>query len=175
MVATSTLCNKPIAESFTEVWTSSITARWSENSNPGWTEYLVECSSLSIGGEVFASSETLNTYAIFSFLDVNTTYYFRVKADADWETLGSTSTLCNKPAGQPFTDVNVSSMTAKWSANGNSPATKYFVECSSISAGGDVLTSSITLNNYADFSSLDINTTYYFRVRAKNNNEITTA
>ncbi|MDI6641453.1 MAG: fibronectin type III domain-containing protein, partial [Elusimicrobiota bacterium] len=176
--STSTLCNPPLTQPLTNVYTSSITANWGKNSNPDWTKYLIECSSISLGGKVFKSSWTVNNSYVFESLDLNTTYYFRVKArnnndvDTQWVSLDSTSTLCNPPQNLTATDRTTSSIDLSWDANSNPGWTVYEIEKSTNETNWEVEIAT-TSTNYTN-TGLNEKSTYWYRVRAKNNNGIYT-
>ncbi|MBI5201498.1 MAG: fibronectin type III domain-containing protein, partial [Elusimicrobia bacterium] len=83
-------------------------------------------------------------------------------------------TLANVPTGLGSSNVNASSATVSWSANGNSAATIYDLQRSTNGASfSSVYTSSLAVT-YTD-TALSNNSTYYYKVKAQNGDAIATA
>ncbi|MDI6641707.1 MAG: fibronectin type III domain-containing protein, partial [Elusimicrobiota bacterium] len=178
--STHTLCYTPGVVEFTGVYQSSISVNWLANNNPSWTSYTVDCST-SADFLITQSTITSSTSAIFQTLSANLTYYLRVCAQnldgiytAYALPTSATSTLCNLPQPTVLAPVNISSITANWTANSNPSWTQYFCEVSSVTPFSSFDNSGwITTLNF-QFSDLNPNTTYWFRIKAKNNNGIET-
>ncbi|MCD6311013.1 MAG: fibronectin type III domain-containing protein, partial [Elusimicrobia bacterium] len=117
-------------------------------------------------------------------LSPNVTYHFILKARDKSGTFSqycstvSTSTLCNVPssAAGAFQSVSVNSIQSNWSANSNSPATKYFAMRATDSGFTQNTADSGWVSDIELWAadSLSTNTTYWFRVKAINNNGIET-
>ncbi|MFC2061570.1 DUF2341 domain-containing protein [Elusimicrobiota bacterium] len=165
---------------------SSATLSW--DAEPTADGYILQASIQSDFASIDGSSFTANvsqSVLTVEGLSVNTTYYLRAgilfAPATEWMTAPvyfATSTLVSKPGSgtPPITDVYFTSATVQWTAG--SPAnpawTEYELECSSESIGGTVVISSVTTDTSVLFSSLVSDTTYYFRVRARNNSGIYT-
>lgn len=170
---------------FSNVTASSARVDW-QSTFPGGTTYYAQISTTSIFA-VSTTSQTFNLYATFAgpliTLNSNTTYYARVSTSSDQSgnlTLGSTVTLPTAPGlGSPvFTTVEVSSITANWTAGSNPNASDltYTAERSSAAfpnafAGN----TSVSLSSLSQLfgtggagPALTSNTTYFFQVRANN-------
>ena len=180
-----TLCSLPEGVSWSEVSTYSITVLWSvsEPDNPAETIYRVELSTASDFSGYIYSSATVHAQrsAVVIGLTPNTTYYGRVIA-VNWENIASTTiistpkvTLANPPVFISYSDVTNTQITVNWSENSNPlNVTKYVCEVSSISTFSEIISSSVTYNLYFTVDNLQPNTTYYFRVKAINHEEVAT-
>jgi len=178
--ATITLVAQPLAGQPSGIAASSITANWSPNGNPAWTQYIVEISSNDFAS-VAGSSGTISASATFAGLVPNTTYYFRVLSTGGngrstaWVVLPSARTSLALPgrAGVVFTAVGVSSAALQWTSGGNGPDTQYLCQISTNNFSTLNFTS-VTYNTSSWFGAggagpaLQANTAYYFRVRAAN-------
>ncbi|MFC1679517.1 fibronectin type III domain-containing protein, partial [Elusimicrobiota bacterium] len=180
LASSSTLANDPgtTTPTYDEVDISSMTIQWLANSNGPGTRYRVDVD-IDPGFSGPTSSITFGLDGLLESLTPNSTYYAQVKAinpnnvSSGYTDLGSTITKANFPtaADPPWDPVNSSSMTVKWSAG--SPAnpgwTGYEVDISSKSDfETETILSSTTFNLWAEFTSLQVDTTYFARVRAKN-------
>lgn len=115
-------------------------------------------------------------------LEPNTTYYFVVESAnvhsvrSERSVQASTSTLAARPgtAAEPFTGVFATSVTVNWLANGNPAYTEYNVQASTASDftgtlyGPSVGPTGWLVGTSTTVISLTVDTTYYFRVRARN-------
>ena len=107
---------------------------------------------------------------LFTGLQVNTSYYFRVwpAGGPSWST-GPVATWALSPstATPLFSAVGAQALTVSWTAGGNPAGTLYEAQAS---RGADffsqVVVSSFTANTSATFNSLTPNSVYYARVRA---------
>ncbi|PCI36618.1 MAG: hypothetical protein COB53_08925, partial [Elusimicrobia bacterium] len=183
-ISTATLTEVPLvgAPTFTDVHFSSIAAQWSVGLNPTPTLFEVQASSTNFAaGTEIRSSTTLNTNDIVSNLQLNTTYFLRVRA-INWNgipssflTLASTSTLAPAPINPTITAVVYTTMTVTWE---DVNATGYRVEASSTNFNGTgTLRSTATPNGDLTtlvLDTLDPNTTYFVRVGALNHNNVPT-
>jgi len=133
----------------------------------GWSRYLSTSSVISLT-PVFADTMTWTSQTWVSGLFPNTTYTFTVEAENNQQVLTAfsvaltTPTLANIPVVSTFI-VTSTSITARWTSNGNSPGTMYI--------------SSETLTPTASYSTtgsswpdtgLTPNTTYAYQVEAEN-------
>lgn len=179
--ATSTLANPPVQTAFTGFATGQLTVNWLANSNPPDTVYFVRFSSYP-GYDSFFSSGTLNTYAAFSGLAPNTTYYPEVTAinrlnvpEGPYD-FSDMATLAFDPVPLAFSPPGVSSITLNWDRGENPPGeTDYKAEISSSPAFAPPVLSSVTLATSSTFYGLVSNATYYLRVSALNRTGVGTA
>lgn len=173
LTSTSTLGDAPVsaASTYTFVGISSITAQWGAGSNPPGTEYTVEFSSVSNFNATVYSSVTFNQSGTGFSLTPNTSYYTRVKAaGSPYTSLGSTLTFAAPPTtvSQTFNPVNITSMTVSYGSGSptNPSDTQYNLQLSTNSDYSNA-TTSITTNVSVQYTGLQINTSYYARVRAQ--------
>lgn len=186
--STSTLAEPPAGLNFTASppTASSIRFDWSSNNGPG-VQYTVLASTApnpgAPNGAVVTSSLTFNSFLSSSGLNANTTYYFSVKATNNnglstaYTAVVSTSSLASNPIFSLFTNVGLTQVQANWTSNAplNPAWTSYEIQASTAPNFTGVVTSSLTYNLQLSSSGLSINTTYYFQVRAFNNNSVATA
>ncbi|GAB4028454.1 MAG: hypothetical protein Fur0012_00840 [Elusimicrobiota bacterium] len=181
--STPTLANFPLQTlPFTtaDLSTGSIKISWNPNSNPGDTFYLIRISSFSNFTNTVFSSLTANSFAFFTNLQPNTTFFQEITAfnrrglATGPIAFSSVATLAYDPSSLAVSpDVFKSSLTFYW-ANGFNPPppnTLYLAQISS-SNFADSIISSRTLNLSASFSGLISNATYYMRVSALNQSDI---
>jgi len=167
-----------VAEAFSNVHITSLTAAYAANGNPTGTDYEVDLSTASdFSGTLFeAGTEALS--AGLSGLAPNTTYYGRVRArnyngvPSSTLALGSTITRASTPglSTSVFDPVFVTSLTATWSPGvpANPDGTRYDARLSSSSNFTGLVHSSDTAGLAATFAALEANTTYYLKIRARN-------
>ncbi|MCG3205053.1 MAG: hypothetical protein KCHDKBKB_01770 [Elusimicrobia bacterium] len=178
----------PTGLDYTDATSTTLTAGWNQVTLED-DFYTLQVSSANDFTKTITSSDTLNlnaTVGLLSPLQVNTTYYARVRAvvngsTSPWTTQEvSTATLAVPPASaaSTWTAVNFTSITVQWAEGGNPEwITKYVVELSTAphpNTYGDNQ-SSHTYNTNATFEGLTDGVTYYFHVKAVNHNEISTA
>ena len=169
-----TLANLPIVSSSPTVTATTLLASWSANSNPSDTWYKVQLYSDPAYLSQVQSSTTLNTWATFSGLTPDTTYYSRMYSLSRTGTatgpvyLAPSLLTASPPASASFSAVGVNVATATWSSS-NPSGTVYAVQLSTSSGFSTVYSSSAGVSGSAyEFSGLSGNTTYYGRVAAIN-------
>ena len=173
--ATSTLANPAIQAAFTDFAPGQLTVNWLDNSNPPDTVYFVRFSSHSDYSSAVFSSGTMNTYATFSGLSPNTTYYpevtviNRLNVPEGPYNFSAMATLAFNPVPGIFSALGVSSITLNWGIGDNPPGdTDYKAEISSSPVFAPPVLSEVTLTNSSTFYGLVSNATYYLQVSALN-------
>lgn len=178
----------PAFGSFGAPTAGTVALSWTGGGNPGGTLYRVLSSTasdpLAPAGAAVVSSDTYSLALTSSSLFSNTAYYFRVAgvnkdgAVTAYTAPRGTSTLANMPAFSGFSGTGTAAMTFAWSAAGNPPGTLYRVLSSPapdpLNPGGAPVVSSDTYNLSLSTSGLTPDTSYYFRVAARNNDGILT-
>ena len=166
------------------VFQSSITVAWTPR--PGSPQsataesYRLEASTGPTFSPVLSFSRTadigLDRLTITSGLKPNTSYYFRagtvnLEGSVNYAVTLPTATMANQPVKPPanliFT-VTPLTMTVNWLPNSNPADTLYLVRISSNSNFSAPAYSSSTTNNFALFTGLEPNTTYYPEITAYN-------
>jgi len=179
----------PVFGSFGAVAADAVGLSWTGGGNPGGTRYRVLSSTaanpLAPGGAAVVSSDTYNLSLSSSQLAANTAYYFRIAglnkdgAATAYTAPSGTSTLTAQPAFSGFAGTATGAMTFSWTAAGNPPGTLYRVLSSvapdPLNPGGSPVVSSDTYNLSLSTAGLVPNTTYYFRVAARNNDGVLSA
>src|SRR5581483_6440508 len=160
--------NTPGVAATSGITSSAAQANWTANGNPAGTQYQADISTDNFTS-VNASSVTANTFALFSGLNANTTYYLRasVQGSGSFASLGTAITLANPPIAAAYSGVSSSGLQANWTANGNPAGTTYLAQIST-DAFTTIVASSQTTNTYAAFTGLTANTGYAGRVQAFN-------
>jgi hypothetical protein len=108
-------------------------------------------------------------------LTPNTSYSFQAKArngdgiETDYGPSASKYTRANLPGKAPFSDVTRTSIRANWTDNGNPPGTQYL--CQNLTTKTDL---GWTTETYWDSNDLACSSSYSFRVKAKNQEEVET-
>lgn len=169
---------------FPSVQAGSITFQWTAgaNPNPSILTYDVQISTdnfstLNLTSTTALSSAVFGAGGAGSVLLPNTTYYFRARAanatgPGAFGAVSSTFTLAAQPTGLAVTGRTSNSISFSWNAAGNPTGTPFEV---SMSTDGFLLnfstpvpiTAGLTAQTTA-VAGLVLDTTYYFRVRARN-------
>ena len=179
----------PVIESITGADTNSISASWQLVNEA--TGYILAASvnPSNPPSPIYASSTTFGKFAVSASvfdpaLAPNTTYYLFVRANGNansssWSAYPAASTLANLPRSSvsTFSAVADNGFSVSWDNNSNPlGATLYTVQVSTaydfnVGASDQVtFTTAPASGPGATFSSLNIDTYYYFRVRAQHNN-----
>ncbi|HAF95474.1 MAG TPA: hypothetical protein DER10_06520 [Elusimicrobia bacterium] len=161
-----------IVAQVTVVSTNSISLSWTL-SNPAVEQPLMAIStdsSFAANISTFSTGELGEQTTSYYGLSGNTTYYFKVKvsteSDDNYSDSVSTLTLPARPTPALFYEVNITSVTAQWTANTNSDGTVYIAE----TAVNEGLNESLSLSSTATtavFEGLNADTTYYFGINAE--------
>lgn len=173
---------QPSTLDVTQVNISSVQVSWSPAGNPSHTDYYLEFSTdtLFVGTISTVAWATGVSAASMNNLLSNTTYYGRIKArnaisvETGYTTAQATATLAMPVTATAIGPVTETTARVNW-VSVNPSGTQYEAECSSISAGGASFATSSQITGYADFTGLAPNTTYYFRVRPVNWNNVPAA
>ncbi|MFH1368912.1 MAG: FG-GAP-like repeat-containing protein [Elusimicrobiota bacterium] len=179
--ATSTWSVEPAADVFNDVTKSSIRPNWTQNGNPQGTQYNVQESTSNDFGTIKDQYSILLTSCLFTSLDANTTYWYRVRAINDgsyigaWVYLGPKVTLSEAVGGQQYTNLLSTAVTVNFGKGTNPVGTTFVVEKHGDSGYNTLFQSSSTYNEYAQFITLDPNTTSWYRVKAVNYENIPTS
>jgi hypothetical protein len=127
-------------------------------------------------------SAGLLTGATTENLAPNTTYYRFVTAYTDWgyslpSNAVSTHTLAQAPtaAGAPFTDVSAFGLSVNWNGGNNPGYTAYQIDRSTVEGLASAVSTSYGAGVSSSPAALSPNTTYYFKIRAINADQIPTA
>lgn len=111
-----------------------------------------------------------------SGLTPNTNYTYRVRVrdalnnQSDWSGTLSKRTLANVPNGGSFYDVTESSISISWDSNSNPAGTEYYIENQTTGANSGWQTDLSWIS-----SGLNANTSYTFRVKARNGDLVETS
>ncbi|MEA3306179.1 MAG: T9SS type A sorting domain-containing protein [Elusimicrobiota bacterium] len=181
----STLSKKVSAPALANVFYSSITISWTAlNASPmkdTAESYVLESSVYPDFNTIFYSSKTslisVDRLTIEN-LSANTTYFFRV-GTLNWDNeknyikAPTTATLANIQIQEDY-DLTMNSMKLNWNINSNPTDTVYLAEISLFSNYSPILDSSSTKNDFANFTGLNPNTTYYSKVTSFNRFNIPT-
>lgn len=173
--STATLANPAIQAAFSDFAPDRLRVNWLPNSNPPDTVYLVRFSSHSDYSSAVFSSATTNTYAAFTGLSPNTTYYPEMTVlnrqgirEGPYN-FTARATLAYDPLFGAFSGVGTSSVTLNWGCAPNQPGdTDYKAEISSSPVFAPPVLSAVTTDSSRTFGGLVSNATYYMRVSAVN-------
>lgn len=173
-----TLSPPPYNLNLANVGISSITISWSTVGCRGYSFEASTDSSFSLLISSLTLTQTIPSLTIEG-LKPNTTYYLRVGSlNSDdiknYTYYQPTSTLANYPVELPLTNITTYSMQLNWDKNSNPDDTVYFIEISSTNFQAGNIYSMSTTNNYAIFTNLQSNTTYYKRITSLNRYNIPT-
>ncbi|MBI4422964.1 MAG: fibronectin type III domain-containing protein, partial [Elusimicrobia bacterium] len=192
-VATCTLASVPGppagVSTFTNVQERQLTFNWGAGSpaNPSVTTYEVWRSTVSDFGSAVHSSLEAQVSTTPVNLAPETVYYFRVRAQSLYGALTdftttfaiATSTTVPQAPGSPRPDSPFSydgTATFRWAAAFSpSGIREYFLEIGSFPGGADFLSRSVGNVTTYQASGLSSKKTYYGRVRAVSNAEVTSS
>jgi hypothetical protein len=161
---------------------TAMVLNWNVGSNPGWTPFLAEADDdPAFGSPIQSGWLTANTTTLLS-LSPNTTYYLRVKArncdliETATVRLTTTATRAAIPGASIASGLSTGTIVANWTANGNPPGTQYSIQ----TAEDALFTINPSSRPFANvflstFTDLAANTTFYFRVKARNHALLETA
>ena len=177
-----TLAALPASASLSAISQTGISANWLGNGNSSGTEYYAQAAADAGFSAVAGNSGWTTAFsASFGALTPNTRYYFRVKArdassvETSYAALPSAMTLPMEPTAAPASGVTGSVVVANW-INNNPLGTEHYAEASTTSTFvTGVLNGVWTSNTFYSFENLAPGTSYYFRVKARNADGLTTA
>lgn len=162
--ATGTLSILPTSPVVSSVNTSTLSLTWGANNNPTSTVYQISATG-------FTSVTTTATSSNITGLTPNTSYTFTVKTQNPDTSYNAgivatvTTTLANVPSLVAATVNSHSQITISWSGD----ATDYYVENITAGTNSDWQSSTQKI-----FSNLACDTTYVFRVKGRNSDQINT-
>ncbi len=122
------------------------------------------------------SSWQSSTTHIDSGLTPNTSYTYRVKVrdalgnESGWSNTLSKRTFANVPSGGSFYDLTESGISVSWDSNSNPAGTEYYIENQTAGTNSGWQTDL----SWAS-SGLDADTSYSFRVKARNGDSVETS
>jgi hypothetical protein len=171
-------------------WTAP--AATSTNNAAQTYQYYYDTSSTATPSPTYETSDSTTNVTIggsFNPLSSNTTYYFWVRgknsdgSSASWTGPASGTTLAlsnppGAPTGAALTVPSTSGITLGWTKGGGGNPTTYEVAFSTSTTAPTTTSSTTPINNFYDIggtatsyrvSGLNVGTTYYAWVRAKNN------
>ncbi len=197
-VSTYTLAAVPQISSIGNIGTSSITVNWTGNGNPSYTQYEVDCSTVSPSFDpmvhkiYFNEGLTAAATTIFN-LSPDTVYHFRIRARNQtgvvtvYSNIFSSQTLASVPDPLSFLDVAITSMSVHISSAGNPSNTSYAIKIAAAAGSGvkyvrrsdGVLITAPDYNLKSQWDGtyvigLSTNVQYTFNVIAKNGQGIIT-
>jgi len=152
---------------------STTSILWQWNSIASAESYRIYAST---GGAMLAQLSPSTTMYLETNLTPNTQYnrvYRSVVSGNELSSSGASAiyTLANIPAALSVASVSASSAQLQWDSNSNPQGTIYKVQYSSNSVSFEELAANITAGSVTVNSLSDL-TTYYFKVRAKNGDDI---
>lgn len=185
LTGTSTLAAVPVNVGTGTLGTSSFTVVWSANNNASSTVYQLETSSMAYGVPT-TTTTTTSTSAIVTGLTSNTGYANRVRAlgnDGVYSAFvnitpgATTQVTAPTAAGTAFTLVNISTLTASWTAVSGSgisynaiiSTNSAFVTTDTSYASSNTAATSVLFGaggGAPNTPALLLNTTYYVQVQS---------
>jgi hypothetical protein len=180
LTTTPPIPDAPVSSAATEVGCEVFKANWASSTNA--LEYFLDVSTVSDFSSFVSGYNNLNvgnvTNYVVSGISSGTIYYYRVRAgnicgvstSSSIQSVSTTSEGAGTPTSLAATLVNFYSFQANWNTNFN--VTTYYLDVA-IDAGFTSFVSGYNNLNVGFVSSLivnvpDVNTTYYYRVRAEN-------
>lgn len=168
-----TRANSPTPQAISDVDNQQIRFNWLANSNPDGTVYNCEISTSS-GFEILVvpAADTVGKTMLYSGLNSNTTFYFRIKSrnSAGVEesplVFPAAATLAIPPVAKDYSNVQAYGFQANWDPGLNGPGTVYQVQVSTDGLYNTLSATGQATTGYYVFSALVGNMTYYGRVRS---------
>ena len=170
----------PEFQAYSALGVSSVTVNWADGVapfNPAGTQYLAQVSSNSDFSGTVLSSVTTGFSAYFGGLVSNASYYLQVSAlnlsgvPAAPVAMGTALTL---PAtayilsqAETYSGLMLDGFTVNWADNGNSSATVYRVDVSTLSDFSVLTDSKSVQAETCSFSNLLLDTDYWVQVQAR--------
>lgn len=170
----------PNASAATNITASGFTANW--QASVGATKYLLDVSTSSSFGSFVTGYNNRDVGNVLNFnvtgLTTNITYYYRIRANNAFGTspnsnvisLTTSNSAPTAPQATAASNINSTGFTANWNVVGN--ATEYFIDISTnsnfsnfVAGYNDLSVGNVQSRN---ITGLTFNTTYYYRIRAKN-------
>ncbi|MDP2865503.1 MAG: fibronectin type III domain-containing protein [Elusimicrobiota bacterium] len=176
---TATGAHNPTPLAYSGIGVSSVTLNWGPGSNALLTTfYQARVSSSSDFSGTNLSSVTLALSAAFTGLLSNTSYYLSVSAlnltSVPTDPPVSLGTALTLPAtayilsqAETYSGLMLDGFTVNWADNGNSSATVYRVDISTLSDFSVLTDSKAVQAETCSFSNLLLNTNYWARVQAR--------
>ncbi|MCD4790344.1 MAG: fibronectin type III domain-containing protein, partial [Bacteroidales bacterium] len=136
------------------------------STNSGFTSFVTGYDSLDVG--------LVTTYQV-SGLNVNTDYYYRVRAYNTGGMSGSSNTITLKtapavPVATAASNVGTENFYANWGFVADATSYRLDVNDQPDFAGTSILDNEVVTNTYKNVIGLTSGTTYYYRVRSYNGN-----
>ncbi|MBI3292760.1 MAG: fibronectin type III domain-containing protein, partial [Elusimicrobia bacterium] len=161
--------------SFPRVEERHLTVAWGNGGNPPATRYGIDLATNTRFTPLVEQDTVRATRRVFSSLTPNTEYFSQVKAlnddgrETPYTPLGSTVTLATRPTDPGIPEVSTTELLAQWDRNGNPPDTEYIAELAlNQEPFMPIVSSATTIATFHRFSGLTPDTTYHFRVKARN-------
>jgi hypothetical protein len=166
----------PVASAASSIAQTSFVANWAAST--GATGYFLDVSTSAtftsfVSGYQNLSVGNVTSYSVSTSLSTATTYYYRVRAAGLNGTSSNSSsisvlTLPATPVASAANPIAQTSFVANWSAV--TGATSYSIDVAIDNAFASIVYNNVNVGALTSYtaSSLNSNTTYYYRVRANN-------